>query len=280
MTVLEGLRVMSFNVLQMDGGGELHSWDKRKNLLAETIQLHVPDLLGTQEIFSEQSAFLLDKIPALQCFGSGRFGDQRDKHNSIFYNRHKFVLVDSGDLWFSRTPKIPGSSDWGIPSPRMVTWGRLHAIAGSDILILNTHLPYGREADEARRQAALVVLQTIASLPFDLPLFLTGDFNASADGEIHDLLTATLSDAWSTAAETCGPVGTFHGFGRLKGDRRMDWILHRNTAKTLNAETVVHLDGNLYPSDHYPVCATFFLDPVEQPTFAETKIGRTEKPLW
>lgn len=259
MTVLESLRVMSFNVLQMDGGGETHCWDKRKNLLAESIQLHHPDLLGTQEIFFEQAAFLLDRMPELACFGSGRFGDHRDKHNSIFYNRHKFVLIDSGDLWFSLTPQIPGTRDWGIPSPRMVTWGRLRPGAGSDILILNTHLPYGREADEARRQAVLVVLQAIAALPSDLPLFLTGDFNASADGEVHDLLTATLADAWSTAVETRGPEGTFHGFGRVKGNRRLDWILHRNTAKTLDAETVDHNAGILFPSDHYPVCATFLV---------------------
>lgn len=264
MMVPENLRVMSFNVLQMDGGGEIHAWDNRKNLLAETIQLHDPDLLGTQEIFSEQAAFLLDRIPALQCFGSGRFGDSRDKHNSIFFNRHKFALLDSGDLWFSRTPDIPGSSDWGIPSPRMVTWGRLRSTAGRDILILNTHLPYGRDAGEARRQAALIVLQAIASLPLDLPLFLTGDFNASPDGEIHGLLTSTLADAWATALETRGPQGTFHGFAKIRVDRRMDWILHRNTVKTLEAETVVHASGSLYPSDHYPVFATFLLDSWKQ----------------
>jgi endonuclease/exonuclease/phosphatase family metal-dependent hydrolase len=143
----------------------------------------------------------------------------------------------------------------------MVTWGRLRQTAGSDILILNTHLPYGRGADEARRQSALVLLQTIAKLPLDLPLFLTGDFNAPVGGEVYAQLTETLADAWITASERVGPEGTFHGFGRFKGTRRLDWILHRNAGRTLTAETITNTANGQYPSDHYPVCATFLLDP-------------------
>ena len=77
------LRVMSFNVLQMDSDGPC-TWEDRKHLLAETVQLCNPALLGTQEIFAEQAAFLRDQVPYLTSFGSGRFGDDRDKHNLIF----------------------------------------------------------------------------------------------------------------------------------------------------------------------------------------------------
>lgn len=263
MASAQPLRVMTFNVRQMDGDDGAQAWEHRRELLAETIRLHQPSLLGTQEIFAEQAAFLLDRIPEFDCFGRGRFGDESDKHNKIFFDRRSFSLVDNGEAWFSKTPSIPGSSDWDIPRPRMVTWGRLHPAAGPDILMLNTHLPYGRNAGEARRQSALVLLQTIAMLPPDLPLFLTADFNAPADGEVHDLLTATLDDAWKTADEISGPEGTLHGFGRIENGRRIDWILHRNAGQTLEAETVTHTAGGLYPSDHFPVSATFLL-PLEQ----------------
>ena len=248
---------MTFNVRQMDGDDGEQAWEHRRDLLAETIQLHYPAVLGTQEIFAEQSAFILDKIPSFQSFGRGRYGDERDKHNSIFYDCRRFSLIDSGEMWFSLTPEIPGSSDWEIPRPRMVTWGRLRPTAGSDVLILNTHLPYGRGADEARRQSARIILQKIAELPPDLPLFLTADFNAPAEGEIYGLLTKGLEDAWKTARETRGPDGTLHGFGKFKGSRRIDWILHRNAGRALSAETVTHTANGLYPSDHYPVIATF-----------------------
>lgn len=263
MTGLEHLQVMSFNVLQMDVDDPAHAWEQRRELLVETIQMYSPALLGTQEIHAEQTAFILDRIPAFACFGRGRYGDERDKHNTIFFDRRKFSLIDCGEKWFSQTPDTPGSSDWEIPRPRMVTWGRLRSTEGFEIIILNTHLPYGRRADEARRQSTYVLLQTIEKLPQHLPLFLTGDFNAPAEGGIYALLTEKLEDAWITARETQGPEGTFHGFGRFKGSRRLDWILHRNAGQTVGAETVTHTANGNHPSDHYPVCATFLLDPFD-----------------
>jgi len=257
------LRVMSFNVRQMDGDDGPNAWEHRKELLAETICMQAPDLLGTQEIFVEQAAFICEKVPWLESFGRGRFGDNRDKHNLIFFDSRRFAVAECGDWWFSLTPDVPGSADWGIPRPRMVTWGRLKQANGPDILILNTHMPYGRGADEARRQSALVVLHAIAHLHESLPLFLTGDFNAPVDGEVYNLLTEHLCDSWKTARQTIGPEGTLHGFGRMPAGsppRRIDWILHRNAGAPLHAETVTHCRGELYPSDHYPVCAEFCLN--------------------
>jgi len=115
MTQIEALRVMTFNVLQMDVEDEAHAWERRRDLLVETILMHSPALLGTQEIHAEQTAFILDRIPAFGCFGRGRFGDECDKHNKIFFDRRRLLLIECGDLWFSETPEIPGSSDWGFP---------------------------------------------------------------------------------------------------------------------------------------------------------------------
>ena len=49
-----------------------------------------------------------------------------------------------------------------------------------------------------------------------------------------------------------------HGFGRIIG-RRIDWILHRGLGTAHSAETVADTVDGLYPSDHYPVTATFSL---------------------
>jgi endonuclease/exonuclease/phosphatase family metal-dependent hydrolase len=132
----------------------------------------------------------------------------------------------------------------------MVSWGRLLGIGGSDVLILNTHLSYGRRAVEARRESARIVMELIADRPRHLPLFLSGDFNCATDGEVYGMFSGVLSDAWKTAQETSGPEGTLHGFGRIAAGRRIDWILHRNTADTLAAETITHTAQGLYASDH------------------------------
>lgn len=113
-----------------------------------------------------------------------------------------------------------------------MTWGilRLH---GTDhrCAILNTHLPYEKTGEEARLQSAGLIVDKRAEFPPDLPLFLTGDFNALPDSPIHSLLTSELHDAWLTAEHTTGPAGTLHGFGRTSAERRLDWILYRNAVR-------------------------------------------------
>jgi endonuclease/exonuclease/phosphatase family metal-dependent hydrolase len=250
------LRVMTFNVRQMDGEDGSQSWEHRKDVLVETIRRYQPALLGTQEIFAEQSAYILEHIPTLRCFGLGRYGDSRDKHNSIFYDQDRFSLLTCGEIWISRTPDVPGSLDWNIPRPRMISWGMLRDHEGGELFAMNTHLPYGRTADEARRQTARLIREKLATLPKELPVLLTGDFNAPAGEEIYTSLTEDLRDSWKTAAIRSGPEETVHGFGRFKGGR-IDWILYRNIGDVLTAETITYTMNGLYPSDHYPVCAKF-----------------------
>lgn len=247
---------MTFNVRQMDGDDGDHAWEKRKDILVETILLHQPHLLATQEIFAEQAAYILRHCPGLSCFGRGRYGDDHDKHNSIFYDREQLFLLDCGEVWFSQTPEVPGSSDWGISRPRMITWGLLRALDGHEIFTMSTHFPYGRNAGAARLQAARLVLEKLATLPPTLPVLLSGDFNAQAGEEVYQTLTSKLQDAWTTAETRVGPEGTVHGFGRFVGGR-IDWILSRNAGRVLSAQTVTYTARGLYPSDHYPVCATF-----------------------
>jgi endonuclease/exonuclease/phosphatase family metal-dependent hydrolase len=257
------LKVMTFNVRQMDGDDGPQSWPFRKDALIETIQLAGPAILGTQETWDEQSAYVLDRFPDYRAFGTGRFGDTRDKHNKVFYDTGRLALLDTGDFWISETPDVPGSKAWDIPSPRMVTWGRMKLDGALEFVLLNTHFPYGRGADEARRQTARLVLEHIAKLPPSLPVVFTGDFNARPGGEVYNALTAVLHDAWTDAAHTSGPEGTVHGFGRFPAGARVDWILYRHCARVLDAETVTHTSGGLYPSDHYPVAATLDFAPLD-----------------
>lgn len=255
---MAGLRVMTFNVRQMDGDDGGQAWEHRRDVLVDTVQRCSPALLGTQETFEEQTAYILAHCPNLLAFGCGRYGDDRDKHNKIFYDPRRIELLEAGEIWISKTPDIAGSSDWEILSPRMISWGMLRIDGVTNLMVMNTHFPYGPSADEARRQTVRLILEKIAELPVELPIILMGDFNAKAGSEVYQLLTATLSDAWNTAETTVGPEGTVHGFGRITGSR-IDWILYRHIGRVFEAETVTYTARGLFPSDHYPVCATLEL---------------------
>jgi endonuclease/exonuclease/phosphatase family metal-dependent hydrolase len=247
------LRVMSINVRQPDRDDGPNNWEYRKDLLLETILRFRPDVIGTQELFLLQAEFLTAGAPQY----AGRFGDDRDKHVGIFYRKDTLRLLGNGDFWISETPEIAGSSSWEIIRPRQVTWGLFETACSARFQMFNTHFPYRKVEQEARWKTAELILGRIAALDPALPVILTADFNSPAGGEIHELLTRCLRDAWLETQRRIGPEGTLNGFGKLSGDRRIDWILFRAPWLVRHMETAAGSRDGLYPSDHYPVVAEF-----------------------
>lgn len=251
------LRVMTFNVRQPDKDDGEDCWEARRDLLVDTIVDASPDVIGTQELFLVQAEYIVERAPQYSWFGSGRFGDQRDKHVGIFYRRDRFRVAASGDRWLSTTPEVPGSSSWNIIRPRQLTWGMFEGVDTGGFCMLNTHFPYRVCEQEARHHTALLINERLATVPSSTPVIVTADFNSPADGDIYRLLCGGLRDAWCDAIVRTGPVGTLNGFGRVKAERRIDWILYRGNWRVLEAETITAQRNGRYPSDHFPVIATF-----------------------
>jgi len=252
------LRVMTFNVRQPDQDDGEDCWSNRRDLLVETILEKDPDVIGTQELFLLQANYIRELAPQYDWFGAGRFGDHEDKHVGVFYNTDRLQLESHGDVWLSETPDIPASSSWDIIRPRQLTWGVFDGGGIGRFTVFNTHFPYRAVEEEARRKTAHLIRSRLAAVPLPMPVVLTADFNAPAGGEVHQLLSSELRDAWCDAAVRRGPDGTLNFFGR-KGpsDRRIDWILYRAPWRVLDAETVTKARAGHYPSDHFPVVATF-----------------------
>ena len=250
------LRVMSFNVrLPTDDDGA-NRWEARRELAADTIAAADPDLIGTQELHKAQGDWLVARLPRYAWFGRDRRGGHDDEHMGVFYRSDRLRVVDSGDFWLSDTPDVPGSVSWGHPFPRMATWALFERIAdGRRFYLFNTHLPYRDEDDAARERGARLLAGRIAALPADVPVVVTGDFNAVPDSPAHAALTERLHDAWTTTASRSGPDATFHAFSG-KADRRIDWILVRGF-EVREASTLEACEGNdgRCPSDHFPVLA-------------------------
>lgn len=256
--MMQTLRLMTFNVRQLDADDGPNAWPFRRDNVVRTFLECAPDVVGTQELFVEQAQYIAARVPRLAWFGSGRYGDGRDKHNGIFYRRDRFEVVDKGDLWLSETPNVPGSCSWNILKPRMISWARLKPAAGPEFCLFNTHFPYRRVVEEdARRNTARMILERLAGLPSALPVVLTADANSEAGGEIYRTLTARFRDVWTEAASRVGPEGTFNGFAKTISTRRIDWILYRADWTVRLAETVTRRENGRYPSDHFPVIAEF-----------------------
>lgn len=254
----ETLRVMTFNVRYPSKGDGENVWERRKELLAATIREKNPDVFGTQELYHEQGEYIVAQLPEYAWFGVSRRGNRTDEHMGVFYKKDALKLVESGNFWLSETPETPGSMSWDVSLPRMVTWGLFETRGGRRFYFYNTHLPHRREDAAARVKCAELIAERIGKLGGKTPLILTGDFNAPAGGEVYQVLTARLKDAWKAAGERrTGPEGTFNGFKGTTTGPRIDWILFSGPLLVEEAETVTRNDNGRYPSDHFPVFVRF-----------------------
>lgn len=254
------LRVMSLNVrLPATSDGDNY-WDKRRELMATTIEHAAPDVIGSQELFKRQGDWLVQRLPQYTWFGRDRRGGHDDEHMGIFYRKAALKVVESGDFWLSDTPDQVASISWGHPLPRMVNWALFERSAdGRRFYFFDTHLPYKDEDEPARLKGVQLIRKRIDALPDGVPVVITGDFNTDAGSQVHAALLApdpgkpALIDAWESAPQRSGPAYTFHDFTG-KGDKRIDWILVRGL-DVQQARTIDDNTAGRYPSDHFPVDA-------------------------
>ncbi len=209
-------------------------------------------------------------LPAYRWFGRGRRADGSDEHMGVFYDSNALSVIESGDFWLSEIPEIPGSSSWNTDLPRMVTWALFERRNDKRrFYLLNTHLPHRDQDEAAREHVARVILSRIATLPADIPVVVTGDFNSDPDQGTYRTLTAVLGDARAHVAKPQGPEKTFQNF-TTQPTRRIDWILFRGLTPTrffprwtrapgVSCRPTItrswpHLSGHSEPPTHAGVC--------------------------
>lgn len=283
------LRVMTFNLLTSTKKRRRHPWRLRKRNIARIFNTVLPDVVGTQEANLQQLRELSELLPEYEFQGEGNLGSgmahsESSWYCAIFYRRDRVRPVDpdsGGDsLWLSPTPEIPASQFHLGTRPRLVNWNTFElAGSGRRFVFGTTHLE-AVNAWHRKRSAQLLrqyVSRKVEELGPDLPVFLTGDFNAVSDSpEILAMSSGDeglepMFDAWSEANGPDSAVGaTFRGLGLrdrmghiLMGPRRIDYVFYRPRLEVRQVGRVDfagldHRESAL-PSDHYPVLAEFRL---------------------
>lgn len=254
------LGVMSFNIrygLAPDGD---NAWSKRRDIVADCIKEYAPDVFGTQECLDFQAAYLDEVLKEYRYFGIGRDGDGTGEMTAVFFQWKVLLPVESGHFWLSETPEVPGSISWDSSLTRIASWVKFYHIPSKRYFYYyNTH--FDHRGEQARLESAKLVKAHITALKTDLPVVVTGDFNAAAESSEpwKALVSGAIKDAWLEVENPVGPNTTWSGFTAPKPDqdRRIDWILYSGPVQPEHAETLTYnLDGR-YPSDHFPVYARF-----------------------
>ena len=256
----EPVRVMTFNIRYDNPADSLDKWAYRKDRAAKAIRFYDADIVGTQEVLHNQLEDLRQRLPGYEVIGVGREdGKEKGEYSALWYRKDRFTAKESGWFWLSETPEVAGSKGWDGACERIATWAKLQdKLTGQELFVLNTHLDH--VGVEARREGVKLVLDKVQELGGDLPVIVTGDFNADPEsGVIKQVTDAAdpehLTDARTVAALVYGPDWTFHDFGRVPMDQRqrIDYVFVKNGLEVLKYGILAEAEGDAWLSDHAPV---------------------------
>ena len=281
------LDVMSFNI-RYDGGGLssltdptgwLYTCGPRRDRVANTILDPAPDIVGVQEALYNQVFDLTARLPGYAFYGVGRNdGHNLGEFSGMFYRSDRFTRFDQGTFWLSDTPDVPGTVFPCSGSIRIASWMKLHdAESGLDYFVLDTH--WDNACQSSREQSATLVRQKIDELSGGLPLIVMGDLNAGENSVAVSTLRGAndpggfqLGDSFREVYPSIGAnEATFHDYTGNTAGSRIDFVLH-SADFTPAAAAIVHTGFSCgYPSDHFPVSATFTT--ADAPGAAATDVG-------
>jgi endonuclease/exonuclease/phosphatase family metal-dependent hydrolase len=258
------IKVMTLNLRYDNPRDSLNAWPYRASLVARFLKEEQPDLLGMQEVLSNQFDYLDSVLKEDYAdVGIGRTdGAKKGEMNPVFYRKERFDMIRTITFWLSTTPDVPGSISWGSSLPRIVTW--IELVGKEDhqrFYFFNTH--FAHDSDSARILSSKFLLHAVDSITDGLPFIITGDLNMLPTSTGYSILTGPyenvplMKDSFIISEKRpYGPQFTFNGFSEKSGQGRIDYIFVRNGMGVTDQRTIVKKEKGVYISDHWPVMAS------------------------
>ena len=252
------LSVMTFNMRYDNPEDGQNNWRFRRERIAGVIKAQEVDVLGTQELLSNQFNDLSGLLTGYQGVGVGRLdGAESGEYCAVFFRKDRFTLLDSGTFWLSETPEVVGSLGWDGACERIATWVVLRDRDGRELFFIDTHLDHVGQV--ARDEGVSLLMKRIETLSGGRPVILTGDFNSEPGSSVvaHVQNDGVLRDAKAIAAQRSGTDWSFSDFGQIPEAERplLDYIFVSGDIEALRYEVLPDTFDGGYVSDHAPVMA-------------------------
>jgi len=254
------LSIVSFNLRYAGDADGANSWENRKPIVKKFLKKGKFDIVCFQEVLNVQLDFLSETLDDYTVITAGRDnGLNKGEQCSIFFNTSKFTLLAKSHFWLSENPEEPGSIGWEAHLPRIVTWVKLqNKHSGHIFFVFNTHLSHVSEY--TRNKSVLLLLSKIKSIADNVPVVVTGDFNATPASQAYMLMTGnwhqyfSFSDAYKISTFPASGTGlTFNGFTEKSGIERIDYIFVNGYFDVSRFTTYDIVKDGVFISDHYPI---------------------------
>lgn len=272
------VRIMSYNIKHARGNDDCVNPTAAPDIIpeaecevdleriADVIRASEADIVNLQEVDRfwarsggvDQPAELAAMLDMNVCYGAN-LQHEPDEHSDVAHEYGTAVLT-AFDIEGCVSVYLPTTDGWEQRGVQLVT---LRTPADEQIFVANTHLQAGREGEEAeavrQREAQLQeVLYWIQRS--DMPVIVTGDFNARpGDAEMAAIEAGDsgFTDA-RMAADSTGDGFTIPASPSEDATGRIDYIWVNAGFEVQQCEVVVN-DSTRIAADHYPVVADLVL---------------------
>lgn len=259
------LHVMSYNIRLDVASDSLNNWQYRKENLASTVLFYDVHILGVQEALEGQMQDLKTMLPGFKGLGVPRDSTRAGEYSAIFYDTARLTMIEQKTFWLSENPFAKGKKGWDAALPRIVTWAKFKDNeTKKEFYFFNTH--FDHVGKTARRESAKLLLQQVKNIAGQMPVIVTGDFNAEpTDEPVQIILDSSNPLHLKNSREISqsphyGPTGTFNGFGPAeKANQPIDYIFVKNGVSVYKHATLSQTWGGRYASDHFAVYAEISL---------------------
>ncbi len=274
------LKVMTFNIRYNNPGDGVNAWPNRLDLVNRLLAYHEPDIIGVQEALEGQMNDLKEILPGFDSEGIAR--TEGGEYSAILYRAETVEKLAGNTFYLSPTPDQL-STGWDAALPRIATWARFRLRAtGAEFFCINTH--FDHRGVQARKESASLIISMIDSLNVnDLPIILTGDFNATPESEPIQTILSTLNDSRQQShAPAHGPDGTWTGW-TIAGEpgRTIDYVFVQGDLTVSKQAHLAESFSGRFPSDHLPVLAEIMLYPPKATLWLHSHNDyETDRPLF
>lgn len=229
-------------------------WPERKDALQAFVRHHMPDILCLQELQSDSRAALDEVLGATHSRVDDPFEGWTCEGN-LYWRNEFFELLEHG------------AEQVGILEPyRRMFWARLRVLDGSDrtILVSTAHLTWHGHPEAlasekyVRMGQARAVVEALNRLQRENePQLFMGDLNDQTE-VIRILHEGGLVNCFAAMGRMNGV--TWPANPNIGGPCSIDWIVQRGPIRPMTAGVIDYFLGDLAPSDHKPVIATYALE--------------------
>ena len=255
----ENIILASFNI-RCPVDKSPNTWAERKERCRAVIKQNKLDIFGVQEAFRHQLDDLIRETDYAFIGGGRDDFKNKGEFTAIIYNKKRFEVIKSGTFGLSEKPDLPGYRSWKSAYPRIATWGLfLDRTNSKKFVYYNTHLD--NVSSLARINGVKLLVSHAEKNAANLPLLITGDFNATPESEVYRTATSLLNDSRVISyTPHRGPQNTFTDYGRSNSGHPIDFIFVSGEVKIFSHKTDDTLINGQYPSDHYPVVVELCID--------------------